>query len=237
MFAEDYVEEVDLKREFRNQNGQLVTKPIFYEVDGVEYVKLVKNGNRLESPVMRADERFHFVRDPLEQLGEGGRHWSAMDIWPEEYDRFLQKKERATGIPLSMIGVPDSLARSWDRLNIYSVEDLAAADDRTIKRMGPGSEKWAEKAAHYLKEAEAAAQFDDSATKADAQFVAMRLEIANLKAEKAYAENGEGDFEDLDDAALREIAKSGGQSVPPNIKREKLVKLAYKAQFLVAEAA
>ena len=198
-------------------------RPIY---DDVPYIRIRQIGDNKSVTEIPAFEEFQYVRE-----GRSGRHLSAVEIWPEEYKRFINDEVAVQGTRLDHAGFSPAEVANLKALHVQTVEQLVEFPDNKIKALGFNGDALRSRARSYL---------DTTSNVADVD--ALRAEIAALKAQIAAPppETAPATVEvpallqEMDDDALRAyITDQTGETPHHFCKRPKLLEMAANA----AEAA
>lgn len=237
MFAQrhGFANAIDPLEAFKNDNGEVVTIPYFFakQVDGklVHMVRLEKIGDDLNVPVQRAEEPFHNVRSAM-GLNEGGRLYSAAELFPQQWQEYLEHGDNSHGTPLNALRIPDIVAANLLRWHVRSIENLAAVSDSMIKNMPPGTEDWRDAARKYLVDCSDADASSLVVQEKARDLVEMQKKLSEYQAAERYEAEGEGEYEKYDDDALRAYATAGNIHVDHRWGRKKLILAAYRADAM-----
>ena len=205
-------------------------RPIYSDV---EMCEITSPGDRLTRFHIPALEKSLFVRD-----GGVGRHISRAEMFHEEYAAFKRGEARAAmGTPLEAWPIlTKSRVLELKALGFLSVDDVAAASDSVLPRMGMGSRELREQARAYIDAAKGGAETQAMASKI-AQLEAMLERIAGRVdvppvaepiaapvAVEPAPERQEKAIADCSDDELKAFIKErSGEGVRGNPRRETLV--------------
>ncbi|MEO1189857.1 MAG: hypothetical protein AAFW60_12375 [Pseudomonadota bacterium] len=143
------------------------------EFDDVEMCEIRVAGEKGTIHHHRAKEDYYLHR---EGVGDMGKWYTPMEIFPEEYAAFRAGREQvASGLPLKESPfLPESAVATLNALNIHTLEQLAGI--AKPENLGMQGDKWVEEAKKYLE--------TRSDTKA---MTAMERRIKELEAKLAEA--------------------------------------------------
>lgn len=201
-------------------------RPIYNDV---EMCEITSPGDRLTRLHIPALEKSLYIRDE-----NGARHISRAEMFHEEYAAFKRGEARASvGTPLEAWPIlTKSRVLELKGLGFLSVDDVAAASDSVLQRMGMGSRELREQARAYIDAAKGGAETQAMAARI-AQLEAMierlagRVDVAHAPVAapvEPAPEPQEKAIEDCTDDELKAFIKErSGEGVRGNPKRETLV--------------
>lgn len=197
-------------------------RPIF---DDVEVIEIRSPGNKQTVSVHPANFFSHWATDP----NTGGQiKVSYAERFARQYQQFkAQAAQTKAGTPLEYAKFITEARRAELRaLNIYTVEALAALDGQELKNIGQGGRELKNQAMEYIEEAKKGAPN----LQMQAEIEALRARNAILE-EDAAARNGKGDFDEMDDKALRDfITAQTGHAPAGALPRKQLLRMAADAR-------
>ena len=216
-------------------------RPVF---DELEVVEIRYGGDMQNRPVFPAHDG-QYLPD-----GQGGTNFvTYAERFPKQYQQFKEKKSQTKeGTPLEEAPFLSAKERSELKgLQVYTVEQLAALDDRRLKSLGMFGRERMEAAQAYLQAATGTADI----TRLASENAELRQLIAKLQAEQGeklqqhsedvaenariLAERQENDADDPDfsdwsvDDLKAYIENETGHRPQGNPKKETLIKSAQEA--------
>lgn len=216
-------------------------RPIF---DDIEHCEIRIAGDKHSVLVVGAHDYSSVFKDEADPTYQGNPRFTYAELYPDHYKAFREHANyTGSGTPLAEASfLPKSKAQEYARVNVHTVEALAALDGRNLANLGMGARDHKEAAQAYLDAAQGTAKVLEVSQENKVlkdEMSELREKMAEIVAQQGKPaapsqatepDEGANPFATWDEQAIRDWMKDAGAPAPDGRikKQETLADLAWE---------